>query len=364
MIVSLIFPGAVVFAVLPLHALSVQHATSKILMTLRLDRLPVGFNHKKTFGRQLCCSEGNAYCRYARQSVNKPRLKIRPAFSRTHAHRSRHLWMGEDANASHHTDQLIDEVACLARAGHAGEDGSNLSTGAEAATSTSGGSAVFESQPLMPEARLVPMWQALFALNTAAVLWGSQHAVMKDFVDFASPSLLNAGRFAIAAAVAIPWLPRQPGDEPPSPLVLKAGRSEGDDAGPSERASATWVLARELGLWTFLGFTLQTVGLQYTSASRSAFLLYLNVKLVPLLALMLYGERSGARTWASAALALGGTALMSFDGGPPNAGDAWSLCAALASACFILRLGESAPLRLRPSEVNAATLICAAGYFW
>merc|ERR1712087_1084101 len=95
----------------------------------------------------------------------------------------------------------------------------------------------------------------------------------------------------------------------------------------SSRAEATWKAGRELALCTFLGFTLQTIGLQYTTASRSAFLLYLNVKLVPILALLLYGRQSELRTWVSAALAVCGTGLMSFDGAPPNVGDFWSLCA-------------------------------------
>ena len=82
----------------------------------------------------------------------------------------------------------------------------------------------------------------------------------------------------------------------------------------------------------------QAIGLQLTSASRSAFLLYLNVKLVPVLAFLLYGRSVPARTWASAAIAVLGTGLLTYDGNPPNAGDAWSLAAALSSAFFILRL--------------------------
>ena len=43
--------------------------------------------------------------------------------------------------------------------------------------------------------------------------------------------------------------------------------------------------------------------------------------------------RSGGRT-----IAVLGTGLLTYDGNPPNAGDAWSLAAALSSAFFILRL--------------------------
>jgi drug/metabolite transporter (DMT)-like permease len=100
-----------------------------------------------------------------------------------------------------------------------------------------------------------------------------------------------------------------------------------------------WIAAgAEMGLWTFLGFALQSVGLQYTSVGRSAFLLYLNVKLVPVFAFLLLGRKSGWSVWTSAAAAVIGTALLCGDGSPPNIGDAYSLAAAAASAMYILRL--------------------------
>ena len=112
------------------------------------------------------------------------------------------------------------------------------------------------------------------------------HAAMgkQSVVDATgSPEALNAVRFGIAALVALPFAPE---------LV---GGDDSDD---------TWSAGAELGCWMFAGFALQAVGLQLTSASRSAFLLYLNVKLVPVLAFLLYGRQIAARTWASAATAV------------------------------------------------------------
>ena len=95
----------------------------------------------------------------------------------------------------------------------------------------------------------------------------------------------------------------------------------------------------ELGLYTFLGFAFQAIGLETTTASRSAFLLYLNVKFVPFLAYLLFGRTISGTTWTSAILAFSGTVLLSADSANPlNIGDVWSLCAAIASALFILRL--------------------------
>ena len=187
-----------------------------------------------------------------------------------------------------------------------------------------------------------PLWQAAGFLNAATIIWGSQHAVIKDVVESASPSSTNAARFVIAAVASLPWLPGAP------------WRPD------SSNSTAAWSAGLELGAWSFLGFALQAVGLQFTTASRSAFLLYLNVKLVPLLALLLYGRQSPLRTWLSAALAFAGTVLLSYDGGPPNIGDLWCVAAALASACFILRLEEAAGSGASAEELNAATIVSAA----
>ena len=196
----------------------------------------------------------------------------------------------------------------------------------------------------------VQLWQALLALNTATVIWGSQHAVIKEMVELSTPSALNAARFSLAAIAALPWLPGAPWR--PRPAV------------PST-VGRTWTAGIELGAFSFAGFALQAVGLQFTTASRSAFLLYLNVKLVPLLALLVYGRASPPRTWASAFIALCGTTLLSFDGSPPNLGDAWSLAAAFASAGFILRLDEvvlqeHCEVPLDSAELNAATITASA----
>ena len=63
-------------------------------------------------------------------------------------------------------------------------------------------------------------------------------------------------------------------------------------------------------------------------------------------------------------IAFSGTALLSFEGSaggsPLNAGDAWSLAAAAASAAFILRL-EGRAQDHNATELSATTLACCAG---
>lgn len=198
--------------------------------------------------------------------------------------------------------------------------------------------------------------RAAFALlNAVACVWGTQHPVIKQCVEtgyaqthsaLAAAGMLNLGRFAVGALVFAPFLP---------PLARGSALAPADAS-----AAASWRYGAELGLWTFAGFALQAIGLESTSASRSAFLLYLNVKLVPLLSSALYRTPIAPSTWLSAFAALCGTALLSSDGLAPNAGDAWSVLAALASAAFIVRLqAASVACAGRGRSLNAVTLLVA-----
>jgi drug/metabolite transporter (DMT)-like permease len=83
-------------------------------------------------------------------------------------------------------------------------------------------------------------------------------------------------------------------------------------------------------VWLFLGYVLQTVGLQYTSASNSAFITALYVVFVPLLL-----GRFQPRIWLSAALALLGLWCLINPTVLLNLGDILTLGCALAFAAHI-----------------------------
>ena len=116
----------------------------------------------------------------------------------------------------------------------------------------------------------------------------------------------------------------------------------------------------------FLGYAFQAVALETTTASRSAFLLYLNVKLVPFFQYFLERKAVEASTWVGAAVAVIGTSLLCLDQegglGGWNAGDTWSVAAAAASAMFILRL-EKANAEISEGEAamfSAISIWCVA----
>ena len=139
---------------------------------------------------------------------------------------------------------------------------------------------------------------ALLALNAVTVIWGSQHAIVKALVtssasDDAPLTLINSIRFTLAAVTT-------------GTLSACRARRRATTRFADEPHASVLRAAAELALWLVAGFTLQLVGLQWTSASRSAFLLYLNAVLVPFIACVL-GERNfGLRTWLTAFAAVSG----------------------------------------------------------
>jgi drug/metabolite transporter (DMT)-like permease len=83
-------------------------------------------------------------------------------------------------------------------------------------------------------------------------------------------------------------------------------------------------------VWLFLGYVLQTVGLQYTTASNSAFVTALYVIFVPL-----FLGRFHLRIWISAALALVGLWCLINPTVVLNLGDMLTLGCAMAFAAHI-----------------------------
>lgn len=106
--------------------------------------------------------------------------------------------------------------------------------------------------------------QADSALMLLTVLWGTTFVVVKDALSHADPFSFLALRFGVGAAV----LSVLSGRKVLSPIHLRRGGV--------------------LGLFLFAGFAFQTVGLKYTTPSRSAFITGLYVLLVPVVMLALF----------------------------------------------------------------------------
>jgi len=82
--------------------------------------------------------------------------------------------------------------------------------------------------------------------------------------------------------------------------------------------------------WLFLGYVLQTVGLNYTTASNSAFITALYVVIVPLIL-----RRFERRVWLATGIAMAGLWLLVKPSASGNLGDVLTLGCAVAFAAHI-----------------------------
>jgi drug/metabolite transporter (DMT)-like permease len=208
--------------------------------------------------------------------------------------------------------------------------------------------------------------ESILLLNMVAVLWGTQHAVIKTVVEDSDAGPFTLLRFGLAALLASPYTPglAKFGGNAQNTVDESLSITTADDKSAS--VATTWRWGAEMGFWMFLGFAFQAVGLGSTTAQRSGFLLYLNVKFVPFLARILLGREISGATWISALTAFTGTALLAYGSGSGgnggaysfdlNAGDLWSIAAAAASAMFILRLERASSEVADAAQLNAACL--------
>jgi drug/metabolite transporter (DMT)-like permease len=162
--------------------------------------------------------------------------------------------------------------------------------------------------------------EAALVVNT--LIWGATFVVVKQALRDVSPILFLALRFTLAT-VALLALFRGSWSHPRNPRWSLEGGA----------------LA---GLFLFSGYAFQTVGLQYTTAPKSAFLTGLTSAITPLLAALVYRTRPGAGEVGGVLVATFGMALMTLPAGSlaMNQGDLLTLGCAVCYALHILTLSR------------------------
>ena len=161
--------------------------------------------------------------------------------------------------------------------------------------------------------------QADFCLMGLALIWGSTFVVIKGALDDVSPLLLVTVRFLIAGAIL-------------SPLALTV---------PRGFSRETLQGGAILGTLLFLGFWLQTTGMEHTTPSRSAFITGTAVIFTPILSVLLAIRRPSVTSVCGAALATGGLWLLTSpaEGGHGfGRGEVLTLLCAICFAGHILAL--------------------------
>ena len=148
-------------------------------------------------------------------------------------------------------------------------------------------------------------------LLITAIVWGSGFVVTAIALEYLSAYQVMAGRFILAAII----------------LSLLFGKKF-----KTFTKSVIWKGAI-LGTILYIGFALQTVGLEYTTPSKNAFLTAVNVVIVPLIAYMVYKRKVDRYETIGSIITLIGIGFLSLQGSMTiNIGDALSLACAVAFA--------------------------------
>ncbi|KAL7459551.1 hypothetical protein ACHAWC_011372 [Mediolabrus comicus] len=279
--------------------------------------------------------------------------------------------------------------------------------------------------------------RTVILLNIVAIIWGSQHSIIKSvvsnndrrpiwtwanpnqhvvfgtyiwelltsklkyftnsdasFVDngVASAAYFTLARFSLAALFALPFtLLGQKGrssyvttdrgnNDASESRSTRAIKLDDKSAQIQKQTKRTLRYGIELGIYMFLGYAFQAIGLQTTTASRSGFLLYLNVKLVPFFSYFIFGKTIQRNALVSALIAFSGTALLALDNNAVSApvaggngfdvsftvGDLWSIAAAAASALFILRMEAASKAIQNSAQLSSVNLwtVALLSLFW
>ncbi|MCI8732165.1 MAG: YqeG family HAD IIIA-type phosphatase [Lachnospiraceae bacterium] len=179
-------------------------------------------------------------------------------------------------------------------------------------------------------------------LLSAAAIWGFAFVVVKNSLDVIPPGYMLAIRFTIAAVMlaALCWKRLR---------NLKRG--------------TVWSGA-VLGFWLFASYLLQTIGCQYTTAGKNAFLTSAYVIIVPFLYWVLAGRRPDAYCITAAVLAVTGIGLLSLQGDlSMNVGDMLTLVCAMGFALHMVYIDKYTQ-SWDPVVLTALQLAFAALFSW
>jgi drug/metabolite transporter (DMT)-like permease len=180
------------------------------------------------------------------------------------------------------------------------------------------------------------------ALIWNTVIWGATFVLVKAALRDISPLLFLALRFTLAALVILIVFRRKLDLRPASlfPGIL-------------------------VGCCLFAGYFLQTTGLRYTSAPKSAFLTGLASVLVPLLGSLVYRMKPQGSELLGVLVATAGMALMTLEApiGRVNRGDLLTFCCAFAFAAHIVVMGHYTE-RARFEQLAMVQIVTAAVLSW
>lgn len=156
-------------------------------------------------------------------------------------------------------------------------------------------------------------------LLIVAIIWGSGFVFSSIALDYFSPYQILAMRFVTAFGIL---------------TILFRKQFKYIDLKIVKKGSI-------LGVFLYLAFLFQTVGLVYTTPSKNAFLTAFNVVLVPFIMAVFFKKKMNASSLLGAALSIIGIAIMSLNEfNMINFGDVLTLVCALFFALHIIYTKE------------------------
>ena len=156
------------------------------------------------------------------------------------------------------------------------------------------------------------------SLLIVAIMWGGGFIAVKGALDSVTPFYMMAMRFSISVIIMLFVFRKK------VKLITK-----------NELKVGTLV-----GLLLFLGFAAQTIGMQYTTAGKNAFLTGTNVVIVPFLYWVISKKRPDKYSLISAFLCFVGIGMLTLEGGfRLGLGDSLTLICAVFFAGHIVSVG-------------------------
>jgi drug/metabolite transporter (DMT)-like permease len=171
------------------------------------------------------------------------------------------------------------------------------------------------------------------ALVTAALFYGVTFPLVHDALDDITPFAYLVGRFGIATLLL-------------APVTIPALRARGPERRMLLRAGLT------AGVILFGGYATQTIGLQYTSPSTSAFLTGLYVIITPVIESAISRRPPRPPVVAGIVIATVGLYLLTGADVQLGRGEVLTLACAVLFALHIVYIGAYANL-LRPMQFSA-----------
>lgn len=184
------------------------------------------------------------------------------------------------------------------------------------------------------------VWLANLGMILTAFIWGFAFVVVKDSVDSVPPVYMLAFRFTIAfVGLSLVFCKK----------LVKITKSDLFCGG-------------FLGFWLFISYFFQTVGIQYTTAGKNAFLTTIYVVIVPFLHWIINKKKPDRYCIMAAFLAVDGIGLLSLQGDMTiNIGDILTIVCGFGYASHMIYIDKYTeshdPVILTILQIGTAAVI-------